>query len=180
MDAADTFATTPIPETELEEGEEILIQGFGRNQHLWLSNYRLMQFNPKSLLTRTANLAQIPLESINEISIGFVRHTELLILGTITVLLGAMARIILPDNVADVLWLIGIVSTIAYVVSGRRVVVVKSPTAQLKIRTTKVKSDEVRNFVFKLEDARNSLMGIDGDAENAGERAGGPWREELK
>ena len=76
MDAADTFATTPIPETELEEGEEILIQGFGRNQHLWLSNYRLMQFNPKSLLTRTANLAQIPLESINEISIGFVRHTS--------------------------------------------------------------------------------------------------------
>jgi hypothetical protein len=178
MDAADTYATSLIPETELEEGEEILIQGFGKNQHLWLSNYRVMQWSPKSLLRRTAKLGQVPLESINEISIGFVRHTELLVLGVITVLLGAMARIVLPDNLADVLWLIGIISTIAYVVSGRRVVVVKSPTTQLKIRTSKVKADEVRNFIFTLEDARNSLTGIEGDAEDAGNRAGGIPREE--
>jgi|TARA_B100000315_G_C14282170_1_gene453516 hypothetical protein len=176
MDAADTYATSQFPETELEEGEEILIQGFGKNEHLWLSNYRVMQWSPKSLLGRTAKLGQIPLESINEISIGFVRHTELLVLGVVTVLLAAMARVVLPNSLADVLWLIGIVATISYVVSGRRVVVVKSPTEQLKIRTSKVKADEVRNFIFTLEDARNSLMGIEGDAEDAGNRAGGVER----
>ena len=178
MDTVETYTTSPIPDTELEEGEEILIQGFGKNDHLWLSNYRVMQWSPKSLLKRTAKLGQIPLESINEISIGFVRHTELLILGTVTVLIGAMARIVLPDALADVFWLIGIISTIAYVVSGRRVIVVKSPTTQLKIRTSKVNADEVRKFIFILEDARNSLMGIEGDAEDAGNRAGGVRREE--
>jgi hypothetical protein len=178
MDAVETYTTSPIPDTELEEGEEILIQGFGKNDHLWLSNYRVMQWSAKSLLKRTAELGQIPLESINEISIGFVRHTELLILGTVTVLIGAMARIVLPDALADAFWLIGIISTIAYVVSGRRVVVVKSPTTQLKIRTSKVNADEVRKFIFTLEDARNSLMGIEGDAEDAGNRAGGVRREE--
>jgi hypothetical protein len=178
MDAAETYATSQFPQTELEEGEEILIQGFGKNEHLWLSNYRLMQWNPKSLLRRTAKLGQIPLESINEISIGFVRHTELLFLGVITVLLGAMARIVLPDSLADAFWMIGIIATIAYVVTGRRVVVVKSPTEQLKIRTANVKADEVRKFIFTLEEARNSLMGIEGDAEDAGNRAGGVPREE--
>ena len=178
MDTVETYTTSPIPEIELEEGEEILIQGFGKNDHLWLSNYRVMQWNPKSLLKRTAKLGQIPLESINEISIGFVRHTELLILGTVTVLIGAMARIVLPDALADAFWLIGIISTIAYVVSGRRVIVVKSPATQLKIRTSKVNADEVRKFIFILEDARNSLMGIEGDAEDAGNRAGGVRREE--
>ena len=178
MDAVETYTTSPIPDTELEEGEEILIQGFGTNDHLWLSNYSVMPWSPKSLLKRTAKLGQIPLESINEISIGFVRHTELLILGTVTVLIGAMARIVLPDALADAFWLIGIISTIAYVVSGRRVIVVKSPTTQLKIRTSKVNADEVRKFIFILEDARNSLMGIEGDAEDAGNRAGGVRREE--
>jgi len=177
MDAADNYTTSQIPETELEEGEEILIHGFGKNKHLWLSNYRILQWNPASLFSRTANLVQIPLESINEISIGFVRHTELLILGTITVLLGALLRIPLPDNIADAFWLIGIVSTIAYVVTGRRVVVVKSQTTQLKIRTSKVKAEQVRNLVFTLETARNTLMGIEGDAQDAGERAGGTQRE---
>lgn len=178
MDAVETYTASQIPDTELEEGEEILIQGLGKNDHLWLSNYRVMQWSPKSLLKRTAKLGQIPLESINEISIGFVRHTELLILGTVTVLIGAMARIVLPDFLADAFWLIGIISTIAYVISGRRVVVVKSPTAQLKIRTSKVKADEVRNFIFTLESARNSLMGIEGDPKDAGNRAGGVQREE--
>ena len=64
MDAVETYTTSPIPDTELEEGEEILIQGFGKNDLLWLSNYRVMQWSAKSLLKRTAKLGQIPLESM--------------------------------------------------------------------------------------------------------------------
>ena len=118
-------------------------------------------------------MAELPLEEINDMSIGFIRRMSLLAIGTVLVLLGVGIRSVLPSEFADAAWMAGIVVTIYFVLSGKRGIVVKTRTRQLKIHTGGVKADDVREFVFTLEDARNRLMGIEGDPEDAGFRAGG-------
>ncbi len=161
----------------MESDEELLLDGLGRRRDVWLTSHRLLQQQGGGIFGGQRRVAELPLEEINDMSIGFIRNMTLLGIGTALVLFGAFSRAVLPGEIADVSWMAGIVTTIYFVLSGRRGIVVKSPTQQLKIKTGGVKANEVREFVFTLEGARNSLMGIEGDPEDAGIRAGGAPRE---
>lgn len=144
---------------------------------MWLTSHRLIQRQGGGILGGRLRIAELPLEEINDMSIGFIRNMTLLGIGTALVLFGVVSRAFLPGEVSDVSWMAGIIITIYFVLSGRRGIVVKTPMQQLKIQTGGVKADDVREFVFTLEDARNSRMGIEGDAQDAGFRAGGAPRE---
>ncbi len=158
----------------METDEELLLDGLGRRDDVWLTSHRLIQQQGGGIFGGRRRIAELPLEEINDMSIGFIRNMLLLGLGTALVLFGVVSRTVLPSEVGDVSWMAGIVTTIYFVLSGRRGIVVKTREGQLKIRTGGVKADDVREFVFTLESARNSLMGIEGDPEDAGIRAGGP------
>ena len=155
----------------------MLLNGLGRRRDIWLTSHRLLQQQGGGIFGGQRHIAELPLDEIYDMSIGFIRNMTLLGIGTALVLFGVVSRAFLPGEVGDVSWMAGILTTIYFVLSGRRGIVVKTPSQQLKIQTGGVKADDVREFVFTLEDARNSLLGIDGDAEHAGIRAGGAPRE---
>lgn len=161
----------------MDTDEELLLDGLGRRRDVWLTSHRLIQLQGGGIFGGQRRIAELPLDEIYDMSIGFIRNMTLLGIGTALVLFGVVSRAFLPGEVGDVSWMAGIITTIYFVLSGRRGIVVKTKMQQLKIHTGGVKSDDVREFVFTLEDARNSLLGIEGDAEDAGFRAGGAPRE---
>ena len=157
----------------MDSDEELLLDGLGRRNDVWVTSHRLIQQQGGGILGGQLRIAELPLEEITEMSIGFIRNMSLLVLGTALVLFGVVSRAALPSEIGDVSWMAGIIVTIYFVLSGRRGIVVKSQMQQLKIKTGGVKANDVREFVFTLESARNSLMEIEGDPEDAGIRAGG-------
>ncbi len=165
----------------IDRDEEVLLNGLGRRTDIVLTSHRLIQRQGGGVFRRPHRLEEFPLDEIMDMSIGFIRRMSLLAIGTILVLSGVVTRSFLPSEVGDAAWMIGIVTTIYFVVSGRRGIVVKTRYRGMKIHTGGVKADDVREFVFTLEDARNRLMGIvDGDPEDAGARAGGERRVDLR
>lgn len=78
-------------------------------------------------------------------------------------MLGIMSRYVINPNAADVVWLMGAASTIAYVVTGSRAFIVRGHSVQIKLATRGGTADEVRSFINALEDARLNALGIEPD-----------------
>ena len=157
---------TEHPSIDLEEGEELIQAGWGSSSSFWLTSTRLIQDRGTGWFGREKETVVLPLDQITSMSVGYIRRTRLLVIGAAFVLLGIVARYAIDPNIADALWLIGVASTIAYVVTGGRGIVVHGHSVQIKFATRGGTADRVRCFVGALELARLTALGIDPDSEN--------------
>ena len=136
-------------------------QGVGRDRGVWLTSHRLVQRRRSGWRGERTETFEIPLDRMRNMSIGFLRNTRLLIVGALLVLLGFATRNVFPGAAADIIWVIGIGTTIVYVVTGRRGLIVHGESDEIKVSLRGMSSDEVREFVFALEEARAELMGVE-------------------
>lgn len=144
----------------LKPDEEVLEEGLGVNRALWLTTHRLVQSQPKGPLTREQMQVEIPLDRIDELSIGFMRRMKLLVAGAVLIIAGVFGSPVLPPLLAVPMWAAGAAATVLYVVTGKRGLLVRGSRQEIAIRTRGLSADEIRAFVFSLEDARRDLMGL--------------------
>ena len=145
------------------------------NGGVWLTNLRLIQRRRRSQYWgREMVTVEIPLEEIAGISIGFLRRFRLLVIGTVMSFSGLFLGSAVPGGLATALWLGGLLLVIAYVLTGRRGLVIKGGLVEIKFPIRGMSADDVRGFVFALEEARAELMGesaedeVDDDSRNEG------------
>jgi hypothetical protein len=162
----ESYGPTEQPSIPLEKDEELIQVGWGSSSSFWLTSTRLIQDRRTGWLGREEQTFVLPLDQITSMSVGYIRRTRLLVFGATFVLLGIVARYAINPNIADVLWLIGVASTIAYVVTGGRGIIVNGHSVQIKFATRGGTADRVRSFVSALELARLSALGIDPDSDD--------------
>ena len=144
----------------LERGERVIQERLMGDGGVWLTNLRLIQRRRKSeYWGREMVTVAIPLDEIAGISIGFLRRFRLLIIGTVLSFFGLFTGNVIPAGLATTLWLAGLFLVIVYVITGRRGLVIKSPLEEIKFPIRGMSADDVRAFVFALEEARGALTG---------------------
>ena len=143
----------------LRPSEEVIFERRLGTGGIWITNLRVIQRRRGSnYLNREIKTTGINLEDIIGISIGFIRTTRLLVIGTVVSFIGLIGGNVNPGTFATSLWLAGLVLVGAYVISGRRGLLIKSDSRVIKFPIRGMDIVEVEGFVSALEVARNSRM----------------------
>lgn len=151
----------------LSRGEKFIRQGVGRNPAVWLTTHRLIQRRQAKWWASELETVSIALDQISGMSIGYLRRMRLLVVGVVFTTLGLFTQGL--GALGTILWAIGMFSTGAFILTGRRGLVIKSNSQQIKFTIRGMSRDDVQAFVFALEEARAKLMGVEVEDEAPGE-----------
>ena len=143
----------------LRPSEEVILERRLGAGGVWITNLRVIQRRRGSnYFNREIKTTGINLEDIIGISIGFIRTTRLLVIGTVISFIGLIGGNAVPSTFATSLWLAGLVLVGVYVISGRRGLLIKGDSGVIKLPLRGMDIAEVDRFVSAIEIARNSRM----------------------